>query len=83
MTVAALGVAERSIEAGAPVKLLAYSGIPASRRTVRARSYLLARPLVLVTRQLPTGAQKQLIDYAASPAATDLYEEHGFVPYEE
>jgi phosphate transport system substrate-binding protein len=83
ITVAALGVAERSVKSGAAIKLLAYGGIPASTRTVRAHTYLLSRPLILVTRGIPTGLQKQIIDYATSRAVTDLHEKHGFVPYEE
>jgi len=83
ITLAALGVAESSIKSGAAIKLLAYGGIPASTRTVRNRTYLLSRPLVLVTRTAPTGLQKRLVDYAASGAVTDLHEKHGFVPYQE
>jgi len=83
ITLAALGVAERSVKSGAPIKLLAYEGIPASTRTVRARTYLLSRPLILATRSIPTGLQKRLIDYATSRAVTDSYKKYGFVPYEE
>jgi len=83
LTVAALGVAERSVKAGAPVKLLAYGGIPASTRSVRDHTYLLSRPLSLVTRSVPGGLQKRLIDYATSSAVTDLHEKHGFVPYQD
>jgi hypothetical protein len=36
-----------------------------------------------VTRGVPTGLQKQLVDYATSGAVTDLHEKHGFVPYGE
>lgn len=83
ITIAALGVAERSVKAGAPIRLLAYEGIAASTRTVRDRTYLLARPLLLVTRTAPTGSQKRLLDYAASAAVIDLHEKHGFVPFGE
>lgn len=83
ITLAALGVAERSLKSGAPIKLLAYQGIPASTRAVRDHTYLLSRPLLLVTRSTPTGLQKQLVDYAASAAVIDLKEKHGFVPYQE
>jgi phosphate transport system substrate-binding protein len=83
ITVAALGVAERSVKSGVAIKLLAYQGIPASTRAVRDRSYSLSRPLILVTRSTPTGLQKLLVDYAASGAVTDLHEKHGFVPYME
>ena len=83
ITLVALGVAERSVKSGAAIKLLAYEGIPASTRTVRARTYLLSRPLNLVTRGIPTGLQKRVVDYATSRAVTDLHVKHGFVPYEE
>jgi phosphate transport system substrate-binding protein len=83
ITVAALGVAERRRKDGAAVKLLAYEGTPASTRSVRDRTYLLARPLNLVTRGIPEGLQKRLIDYAVSKAVNDLHEKHGFVPYED
>ena len=81
ITLAALGVAERSLRSGAAIKLLAYQGVPASTRAVRDHTYVLSRPLALVTRSTPTGLQKRLIDYAASGAARDLQEKHGFVPY--
>jgi len=83
ITLAALGVAERSVKSGAAVKLLAYGGVPASTRAVRDNTYSLSRPLSLVTRSLPTGLQKRLIDYATSGAVTDLHEKHGFVPYQD
>ena len=68
-----MGVAERSAKSGAAIKLLAYGGVPTSTDAVRARTYLLSRPLILVTRSTPTGSQKRLIDYAVSEAVTDLY----------
>jgi phosphate transport system substrate-binding protein len=83
ITVAALGFAERSLRSGATIKLLAYGGIPASTRAVRDHTYLLSRPLALVTRSAPEGLHKRLIDYAASSAVTDLQEKHGFVPYQD
>jgi phosphate transport system substrate-binding protein len=83
ITVAALGVAARSVKSGVAIKLLAYGGIPASTRAVRDRTYLLSRPLILVTRSTPAGLQKRLVDYAVSGAVTDLHEKHGFVPYKE
>jgi phosphate transport system substrate-binding protein len=58
-------------------------GIPASTRALRDRTYLLSRPLLLVTRSQPEGPQKQLVDYAVSRAVNDLHEKHGFVPYED
>jgi len=81
VTLVALGVAERSVKSGAAIKLLAYGGIPASTRAVRDHTYLLSRPLILVTRGAPAGVQKRLLDYATSRAVVDLQKKHGFVPY--
>jgi phosphate transport system substrate-binding protein len=83
ITVAALGVAERSAKSGAPIKLLEYEGVPASTQAVRDHTYLLARPLILATRSVPTGLQKRFVDYAVSGAVTDLQVKHGFVPYQQ
>jgi phosphate transport system substrate-binding protein len=83
ITLAALGVAERSTKFGVAIKVLAYEGVPSSARAVRDHTYLLSRPLSLVTRSTPTGLQKRLIDYAASSAVTDLHEKNGFVSYQD
>ena len=81
ITVTALAAAERSVKTGAPIKLLAYDGVPASTRAIKDRTYSLSRPLLLVARSVPTGVQKRFVDYAVSDAVTDLQEKHGFVPY--
>jgi len=83
ITVAALGVAERSVKAGMAIKLLAYEGVPASTRAVRDHTYALSRPLSLVTRTQPTGLQKALIDFAGSRSVADLHEQYGFVAYQD
>jgi phosphate transport system substrate-binding protein len=83
ISIVALGVAERSVKSGSAIKLLAYEGVAASTRTVRDHTYLLSRPLILVTRSTPTALEKRLIDYAVSGAVTDLHEKHGFVPYQD
>lgn len=83
ITLAALGVAERSIKSGMAIKLLAYEGVPASTRAVRDHTYALSRPLTLVTRSQPAGLTKRLIEYAGSRAVGDLQEQHGFVPYQD
>ena len=83
VAVAALGVAERSVKAGMPVRLLAYEGVPASSTAVREHLYALSRPLILLTRTVPTGLQERVIDFARSKAVVDLHEKHGFVTYQE
>ena len=81
IAVAAVALVERSATSGVAVKLLAYEGVPASSRTVRNRTYVLSRPLVLATRSVPTGLQKRFIDYALSSVVADVYEQHGFVAF--
>ncbi|MGZ5137766.1 MAG: hypothetical protein ACXWCX_08185 [Burkholderiales bacterium] len=76
-----IGVVERSARAGAPIKLIAYNGFPATSRTVENHLYALTRPLTLVSRGAPEGLQKQFIDYALSPPLIDLQLKYGFVPY--
>ncbi len=81
VTLVSVGVAERSVQSGAPIKLLAYDGVAASSRNIQNHDYGLSRPLVLVTDSLPQGVEKQFIDYALSGAVVDLQRKHGFVPY--
>jgi phosphate transport system substrate-binding protein len=80
ITIAALGIGDRSIKAGGAIKMLAYEGITPSTRTVRDRTYPLSRPLLLVTRTVPTGWHQRLVDYAVSPAVNDLVEKHRLRP---
>ena len=83
VTLSSVGDAERSAQAGAPIKLLAYNGVAASNRNLQNRSYALTRPLTLVTRHLPEGLQKRFIEYALSGSVTDLLVKHGFVAYQD
>jgi phosphate transport system substrate-binding protein len=83
VTIAAFGVAERSASSGAAVKLIAYEGVTPTAQTVRDHTYALSRPLLLVTRRVPTGSPKRFIDYAVSGAVTDLHQKHGFVTYKQ
>lgn len=83
ITLVSVGEAERNAHAGVPIKLLAYDGVQASSRSIQNHSYLLSRPLTLLTRHLPQGLQKQFIDYALSDRVVDLQIRYGFVPYQE
>jgi phosphate transport system substrate-binding protein len=82
VTLASVGDAERSVQAGVPIKLLAFNGIPASNRNIHNRSYALSRPLTLITRRVPERLQKQFIEYALSDDVIDLQVKHGFVAYQ-
>ena len=81
VTLISVGIAERSVQNGAPIKLLAFDGVAASTRNIQNHGYGLSRPLVLVTDSLPQGVEKEFIDYALSAAVVDLQRKHGFVPY--
>jgi phosphate transport system substrate-binding protein len=83
IAIAGLALVERSMKSGVPVKALAYEGVAATATTVRDHTYSLSRPLILVTRTVPAGLQKRLVEYSMSGAVLDLQEKHGFIPYRE
>ena len=76
-----LGESERRAAAGEKIKALPSAGIPATSDNLAAGRYAIARPLVLVTKGLPTGASKAFIDYARSAAAIPVIDRFEFVPY--
>jgi phosphate transport system substrate-binding protein len=83
IALASVGVAERYAQAGVPIKVVAYNGVPATTDAIHNHTYALARPLMLVTHRLPEGLQKRFIDFALSREVIDLQVKHGFVPYQE
>lgn len=78
-----VGEAERTAQAGAPIKLLPMEGVPASSKTILSGDDPIARALTLVTRGLPTGLAKEFISFALSPQVADLVIRHDFVPYQD
>ena len=76
-----LGESERRAAAGEKVKALPSGGIRATSDNLASGRYAVARPLTLVTRQLPAGPAKAFIDYVRSPAAIPTIERFEFVPY--
>jgi len=78
-----LGESEHRAKDGARIRLLAFAGTAASTKTIRNGSYALARPLALVTRRLPDGAEKRFIDFALSGHVADLFAKYDFVAYKE
>lgn len=74
-----LGSAETSGVRG-EIRLLPFHGVPATVENVRNRSYPLARPLLLLTREQPSGNVKELVDFALSQACHDLIAKYGYVP---
>jgi phosphate transport system substrate-binding protein len=54
-----------------------------TERNVITGNYPLTRPLSLITRNLPSGATKDFINYCLSSKVVDLIERFDFVPYED
>lgn len=76
-----VGEAERNANAGVPIKLLQAGGVAASSKTIRNGNYPISRPLVLVTKGLPSGLTKIFIEFCLSSQITDLVEAYKFVSY--
>lgn len=75
-----IGAAEYNIIHGMPVKLLPLEGVDATIQNVSSGEFPLARPLNLITAQLPKERQKAIIEFALSPEASDIIEAQAFVP---
>lgn len=76
-------VAENEIRAQVPIKLVSVDGVAATHASILSGDYPLARPLTLVTRGLPSGLAKNLIEFSLAPQVADIIEKMGFVPYQE
>lgn len=76
-----IGEADIAAGQGMPIKSLTMHGITATSRNVRNGQFPIQRPLMLVTRNLPSGLMKAFIDFTLSPNATGIILECGFVPY--
>jgi len=81
ITYMSLGHAYGEAKGGKPLKLVAVEGVAATPVAVGTGAYPITRPLILVTRGLPSGAAKRLIDYSLSNKIRDLVQAHGFIPY--
>ncbi len=75
-----IGAAEYEASAGIPIKLLPMNSVVASVTAVQQGEFPLSRPLILVTRETPSGLAKQFIDFALSGAVSDLILDQYFVP---
>lgn len=76
-----IGTAQRQAQIGAPIKLLPVEGVAATQRNIRSGNFPISRPLLLLTKQPPTGILKEFINYSLSSSVTDLITQHDFVPY--
>ena len=81
ITYVSLGEAEREARNGKTIKLLRLNGVKASHANVRNGNFAFSRPLILVTRDLPTGTGKAFVEFAMSPQVIDVIEEYNFIPY--
>jgi phosphate transport system substrate-binding protein len=83
ISLGSVAAANLSANAGVAIKQLAINGVQPSKKTIGNNTYVLSRPLTLITRSAPQGLQKKFIDYALSRPVVDLHTQHGFVPYRE
>jgi phosphate transport system substrate-binding protein len=77
------GEAERKANAGAAIRIVPVGGVMPTERNVITGNYPLTRSLSLITRELPSGAAKEFINYCLSSNVVDLIEKFDFVPYED
>jgi phosphate transport system substrate-binding protein len=76
---ASLGEAEAAART-LPIRLLPLGGVAATLDNVRNGRYPLVRPLLLLSRTPPEGAERDFIDFARSAEVHDLIGKYGFVP---
>lgn len=74
-----IGSAEYSATQGTPIKLLPIKGIDASVANVASERFPISRPLNLITKSVPTGVQKDFIDFARSQKVQDIVKQQYFV----
>lgn len=76
-----VGEAERVAEAGIPIKSLPIDGVAATKKNIRSGDFPIPRPLLLITKDAPTGLAKAFISFALSSHVTDIVNKYDFVPY--
>lgn len=74
-----IGTAEVERRHGSPIRLLPLRGVEASSASVRAATFPLQRPLLLVTRGAPSGLAAEFLEFARSPQGRTLVEAQAFV----
>lgn len=74
-----VGTAEYEVQRGTKLKLLPFDGIEATTATVKAGTFPLGRPLVMITREAPSPLVEAFIAFALSSAVDDLIEGQSFV----
>lgn len=74
-----VGTAEYESQRGTSLKLLPFDGIAASTDTVKAGTFPLGRPLVLITQDHPSALIGAFVEFALSSMVDDLIEGQSFV----
>ncbi len=72
-----LGCAEASVRR-LPIRLLPLGSVPATLAQMQIGRYPFTRPLLLLTREPPTGLAEEFIAFARSAEVHDLVQKHGF-----
>lgn len=76
-----VGSAQQEVGTGAPIKLLPINGVAATAKSIRSGNYPISRPLLLITKEVPSGLAKEFINFSLSSQITDIVLQHDFVPY--
>jgi phosphate transport system substrate-binding protein len=76
---ASAGIAEKAA-AKEPIRILSLGGVLPTSENVHSGRYSLVRPLQLLTREVPEGVIRDVIDFARSAEVRDLIRQYGFVP---
>jgi phosphate transport system substrate-binding protein len=81
ITYMSVGAAQQQMDMGAPIKTLPTDGVAATPKNIRSGNFPLSRPLLLLTKGVPTGLVKEFITFSLSSQITDIVLQHDFVPY--
>ena len=75
-----IGTAIYEADAGAPLRLLPLSGVPATLESVDQRRYPLSRELNLVSQGELSETASQLLDFMTDPDRAATYHDYYFLP---
>lgn len=75
-----IGTAIYEADAGAPLRLLPLSDVPATLESVDQGRYPLSRELNLVSKGELSAAASQLLDFITDPARAETYHDYYFLP---
>ena len=75
-----IGSAIYEADAGAPLRLLPLSGVPATLKGVDQGHYPLSRELNLVSQGELSEAARELLDFITDPARAETYHDYYFLP---